>query len=78
MTNSDPESSRTLSHSPKPRMKIIVLLVDNPPMYIYIYISIGPLDEYIKYSLQTYYFLSISNVFMSNKCPNALNVHIYD
>ena len=30
-----PESSPTPSHSPKPRMRIIILFVDNPPMYIY-------------------------------------------
>ena len=34
-------------------------------------------DEYIKYSLHSYILL-FSNVFMLNKCHNALNVHIYD
>ena len=39
MTNSDPEPSPTLSHSPKPRMRIIVLLVCGQPSDVYI--SIG-------------------------------------
>ena len=45
MTNSDPESSPTLSHSPKPRMRIIVLLVCGQPSDVYI--SIGPLRRLI-------------------------------
>ena len=41
MTNSDPESSPIPSHSPKPRMKIIILFVCGQPSDVYI--SIGPL-----------------------------------
>ena len=41
-----PESSPTPSHSPKPRMRIIMFVCGQPSdvytMYIYIYISIGP------------------------------------
>ena len=47
MTNSDPESSPTPSHSPKPRMRIIVLLVCGQPSDVYI--SIGPLRRLIYY-----------------------------
>ena len=46
MTNSDPESSPTLSHSPKPRMRIFVLLVGNPPMNIYINWAAPTIDIY--------------------------------
>ena len=47
MTNSDPESSPTPSHSPKPRMKIIILFVCGQPSDVYI--SIGPLRRLIYY-----------------------------
>ena len=47
MTNSDPESSPTPSHSPKPRMKIIILFVCGQPSDVYI--SIGPLQRLIYY-----------------------------
>ena len=52
MTNSDPESSPTLSHSPKPRMRIIVLLVCGQPSDVYI--SIGPLRRLICYLFVDY------------------------
>ena len=52
MTNSDPESSPTLSHSPKPRMRIIVLLVCGQPSDVYI--SIGPLRRLIYYLFVDY------------------------
>ena len=52
MTNSDPESSLTLSHSPKPRMRIIVLLVCGKPSDVYI--SIGPLRQLIYYLFVDY------------------------
>ena len=35
-------------------------------------------DEYLKYSFYPYALVSISSVFMLNKCPNALKVHTYD
>ena len=48
MTNSDPESSPTLSHSPKPRMRIIILFVCGQPsdVYIYIYWAAPTIDIY--------------------------------
>ena len=52
MTNSDPESSPTLSHSSKPRMRIIVLLVCGQPSDVYI--SIGPLRRLIYYLFVDY------------------------
>ena len=52
MANSDPESSPTLSHSPKPRMRIIVLLVYGQPSDVYI--SIGPLRRLIYYLFVDY------------------------
>ena len=52
MTNSDPESSPTLSHSPKPRMRIIVLLVCGQPSDVYI--SIGSLRRLIYYMFVDY------------------------
>ena len=52
MTNSDPESSPTPSHSPKPRMKIIVLLVCGQPFDVYI--SIGSLRRLIYYLFVDY------------------------
>ena len=52
MTNSDLESSPTLSHSPKPRMRIIVLLVCG--QYSDVYISIGPLRRLIYYLFVDY------------------------
>ena len=52
MTNSDPESSPTLSHSPKPRMRIIVLLVCGQPSDVYI--SIGLLRRLIYYLFVDY------------------------
>ena len=52
MTNSDPESSPTLSHSPKPHMRIIVLLVCGQPSNVYI--SIGPLRRLIYYLFVDY------------------------
>ena len=52
MTNSDPEFSPTLSHSPKPRMRIIVLLVYGQPSDVYI--SIGPLRRLIYYLFVDY------------------------
>ena len=52
MTNSDPESSSTLSHSPKPRMSIIVLLVYGQPSDVYI--SIRPLRRLIYYLFVDY------------------------
>ena len=51
MTNSDPEFSPTLSHSSKPRMSIIILLVDNPPMFIY---QLGRLRRLIYYLFVDY------------------------
>ena len=47
MTNSDPESSPTPPHSPKPRMKISILFVCGQPSDVYI--SIGPLRRLIYY-----------------------------
>ena len=47
MTNSDPESSPTPSHSPKPRMRISILFVCRQPSDVYI--SIGPLRRLIYY-----------------------------
>ena len=47
MTNSDPESSPTPSHSPKSRMKIIILFVYGQPSDVYI--SIGPLRRLMYY-----------------------------
>ena len=35
-------------------------------------------DKYLKYSFYLYALVSFSSVFMLNKCPNALKVHIYD
>ena len=35
-------------------------------------------DEYLKYTFYPYDLVSISNVFMLNKCPNAVKVHTYD
>ena len=52
MTNSDPESSPTLSHSPKPRMRIVVLLVCGQPSDVYI--SIGLLQRLIYYLFVDY------------------------
>ena len=52
MTYSDPESSPTLSHSPKPRMRIFVLLVCGQPSDVYI--SIGPLRRLIYYLFVDY------------------------
>ena len=52
MTNSDLESSPTLSHSPKPRRRIIVLLVCGQPSDVYI--SIGPLRRLIYYLFVDY------------------------
>ena len=52
MTNSDPESSPTPSHSPKPRMKIIILFVCGQPSDVYI--SIGPLRRLIYYLFVDY------------------------
>ena len=52
MTNSDPKSSPTLSHSPKPHMRIIVLLVCGQPFDVYI--SIGPLRRLIYYLFVDY------------------------
>ena len=52
MTNSYPESSPTLSHSPKPCMRIIVLLVCGQPSDVYI--SIGPLRRLIYYLFVDY------------------------
>ena len=54
MTNSDPESSPTPSHSPKPRMKMIILFVCGQPSGVYIYISIGPLRQLIYYLFVDY------------------------
>ena len=59
MTNSDPESSPTPSHLPKPRMRIINLFIRGQPSDVYIYINWAaptidilfvcglPSDEYI-------------------------------
>ena len=46
----------SLSHSPKPRMRIIILLVCGQPsdVCIYIYISIGPLRRLIYYLFVDY------------------------
>ena len=52
MTNLDPESSPTPSHSPKPRMKIIILFVCGQPSDVYI--SIGPLRRLIYYLFVDY------------------------
>ena len=52
MTNSDPESSPNPSHSPKPRMKIIILFVCGQPFDVYI--SIGPLRRLIYYLFVDY------------------------
>ena len=52
MTNSDPESSPTLSHSLKPCMRIIVLLVCGQPSDVYI--SVGPLRRLIYYLFVDY------------------------
>ena len=52
MTNSDPEFSPTLSHSPKPCMRIIVLLVCGQPSDVYI--SIGLLRRLIYYLFVDY------------------------
>ena len=52
MTNSYPESSPTLLHSSKPRMRIIVLLVCGQPSDVYI--SIGPLRRLIYYLFVDY------------------------
>ena len=48
MTNSDPESSPTLSHSPKPCMRINILISGQPSD---VYISIGPLRRLIYISI---------------------------
>ena len=40
--------------------------------------SVIETDEYLKYSFYPYDLVSISSVFMLNKCPNALKVHTYD
>ena len=58
MTNSDLESSPTLSHSPKPRMRIIVLLVCGQPSDVYI--SIGPLRRLIYYLFVDYPSMNIN------------------
>ena len=52
MTNSDPESSPTLSYSHKPCMRIIILLVCGQPSDEYI--SIGPLRRLIYYLFVDY------------------------
>ena len=52
MTNLDPESSPTLSHSPKPRIRIIVLLVCGQSSDVYI--SIGSLRRLIYYLFVDY------------------------
>ena len=52
MTNPDLESSPTPSHSPKPRMKIIILFVCGQPSDVYI--SIGPLRRLIYYLFVDY------------------------
>ena len=52
MTNSDPESSPTPSHSPKPRMRIINLFICGQPSDVYI--SIGPLRRLIYYLFVDY------------------------
>ena len=52
MTNSNPESSSTPSHSPKPYMKIIILFVCGQPSDVYI--SIGPLRRLIYYLFVDY------------------------
>ena len=52
MTNSDLESSPTPSHSPKPRMKIIILFVCGQPSDVYI--SIGSLRRLIYYLFVDY------------------------
>ena len=52
MTNSDPESSSTPSHSPKPRMKTIILFVCGQPYDVYI--SIGQLQRLIYYLFVDY------------------------
>ena len=52
MTNSDPKSSPTPSHSPKPRMKIIILFVCGQPFDMYI--LIGPFRLLIYYLFVEY------------------------
>ena len=37
-----------------------------------------PSDEYLKYSFYPYVILRFLVFFMLNKCPNALNIHLYD
>ena len=58
MTNSDLESSLTLSHPPKPRIRIIVLLVCGQPSDVYI--SIGPLRRLIYYMFVDYPQMNIN------------------
>ena len=65
--------TNSLSHSPKPRMRIIVLLVDNLPMYIYIYIYIyqlGRLRRLIFFNLD---YPPIINIFRQPSEPFSLD-----